>query len=697
MGLLERISQHITKNPYLWTLLGLTVLAAVPRLYQLGSASMWNDEGSSSLFALGILNTGQPIIPGRPEAIPAVDLEVFYSYLEAFSFKLLGISNLSARLPSAVAGILLVPASYLLGARLRNSMTGIALAVLVAFSTELIGWSRQAREYSLLCIVVVLLFLVLERVSNSQTRWVRVSWVCLAAVLAGIAGTSDLGLSILYAPGAVLGLLVYDSFAHPERIPTFFGFPKGFGTLQVMSQAPKYRTRRWLFVAGCLILLTAVAIPLILGAASVSLFQHLVSFTPYKFTLTTYFLTYLAAFYPWIVAFSAIGLFLTIRRKDPRELALLAFLIITILSLSSIISFFTNISGGAPIYERYLTPLIPILFYFAAVGILTCLEVLSRSIKSVYHLIPQGRGARTILVTLGVAVVLLGPSVILPSSATLYQSAVDSSADSTVPWIPFSPFPSDPSALYGLEQPNYQLACDYIETHRAPGDVVAAIWPDVPTFYLGRDQYWIFTNPPTGAAVSVNGTYEYYLTGSIDVTNLTQLEPIMFNTSGWFILDWNSRGAVGGNMSLAVDLLMSPVPMASDVSETLYHWNKLNVSVLLSVLESNRPDLQAAFGNNTTELIDWAAVFGVTSLDSRAILLPIESNLVQLAAPSTVPLAVLIDVYNHRPDLQREFPEVIAKENFTGLLKWADMVVTGQISDPAYATLEPYASYYEMY
>jgi 4-amino-4-deoxy-L-arabinose transferase-like glycosyltransferase len=698
MSFAGAMARHFTRYSYLWTLLGLTLLAALPRLYQLGAASMWNDEGSSSLFALGILNTGLPIIPGRPEALPAVDFETFYSYLEALSFRLLGISNESARLPSALAGIFLVPASYMLGSRVRDRATGITLATLITFSTELIAWSRQAREYALLALVVVLTFLVLERLSRSTGARERFGWIGLSLLLAGIAATSDLGLFLLYMPGAILGLVVFHSFAHPELIPSFFGFHNGFGSPWDRSNLRKHRTRRWLFLSGCLTAITIVAFPpKALAAPAASFFRAVLSSSPYTFTLTPFYVSYLATYYPWIVAFGAVGFYLAIRRQNPGELGLLAFFITTLAALSSIISFFTNVSGGAPLYERYLTPTIPILFYFASVGILTCLKVVYRSFRTLPRLLPRGQAVKAPLVALTVSLALLGPSVILPSTAMVFPSAIYSSANSTVPWVPFDPFPAHPSALYEIEQPNYALACAYISEHRAPGDVVAAIWPETPMFYLGTVQYWVFSNPPPGAAVDVRGTYEYYLTGATEVSDLSQLEQIMFNTSGWLIVDRNSEGALGGNMTLAVGFLMDLVPAASDDSEALYHWPQLNVTVVLELLESHRPDLQSAFGNNTTALIDWAAVYGVTSPDSRGLLLPIEGDLLGLVTNSTRPLAVLLDVYNHRPDLQAKFPQVVGQENFAGLLHWADEVVSGDISDSAYSSLEPYASYYEKY
>jgi hypothetical protein len=71
----------------------------------------------------------------------------------------------------------------------------------------------------------------------------------------------------------------------------------------------------------------------------------------------------------------------------------------------------------------------------------------------------------------------------------------------------------------------------------------------------------------------------------------------------------------------------------------------------------------------------------------------LEGYLVNASSSAVKPLAVLLNVFNDRPDLQSMFPMVL-QSNFTALIHWAHEVVTGQIQDPAYSVLEPYASYY---
>ena len=55
-----------------------------------------------------------------------------------------GLHDWSARLPSVIAGALLVPASFLLGRAVAGPIPGLALAAFVALAGPLVEWSRQA-------------------------------------------------------------------------------------------------------------------------------------------------------------------------------------------------------------------------------------------------------------------------------------------------------------------------------------------------------------------------------------------------------------------------------------------------------------------------------------------------------------------------------------------------------------------------
>jgi 4-amino-4-deoxy-L-arabinose transferase-like glycosyltransferase len=81
---------------------------------------------------------------------------VFHSILVFFSTQIFGIQPWAVRLPAFVAGVLLVPAVYWLAKRLYDRWTGLAAALLVSLSPSLIGYSTNARGYTLVALFTLL-------------------------------------------------------------------------------------------------------------------------------------------------------------------------------------------------------------------------------------------------------------------------------------------------------------------------------------------------------------------------------------------------------------------------------------------------------------------------------------------------------------------------------------------------------------
>jgi hypothetical protein len=80
------------------------------------------------------------------------------------------------RLPTTVAGILMVPASYLLGRRLYSRETGILSAALVAVFPPLITYSVLARGYAFLHLFTLLIFIFGDQLREGKNRFV---WILL--------------------------------------------------------------------------------------------------------------------------------------------------------------------------------------------------------------------------------------------------------------------------------------------------------------------------------------------------------------------------------------------------------------------------------------------------------------------------------------------------------------------------------------
>lgn len=137
-------------NRYLLALALITVMAVIFRLDRI-YAPFGHDEAytfiafsSNSLF----------------DTITAYHLpnnHVFHSVLVNIVTHLLGIQPWVVRLPAFIAGVLMVPAAYLLAKTLYDKETALASALLAAYSPALVSYSTNARGYTILALITLLL------------------------------------------------------------------------------------------------------------------------------------------------------------------------------------------------------------------------------------------------------------------------------------------------------------------------------------------------------------------------------------------------------------------------------------------------------------------------------------------------------------------------------------------------------------
>src|SRR3990167_4049346 len=160
------------KDKYLQALLGITILGFILRIYSLSSQSIWMDESFSMNAAYEILEKG----------IPLLDSGAFYGlgyllhlYLMAF-FILLFPDVWGARFLSVIFGTLTIPLAYYFAKTVfdetfseKGSNKGFLFAVIIAFSTIEIAWSRQARMYSQLQFFFLLSLLLFYKFNLAKT------------------------------------------------------------------------------------------------------------------------------------------------------------------------------------------------------------------------------------------------------------------------------------------------------------------------------------------------------------------------------------------------------------------------------------------------------------------------------------------------------------------------------------------------
>ena len=131
----------ILEKPFL-TISILLVLCAYLFFFRLGNMALTDpDETFYAQTAKEMLHRGDwatPYIYGKPQ----FEKPILIYWLVASSYKIFGINETSARLPSAIFGLLGVIAMYLLGKLLFNKRAGFLSAIILATNAEYIILSR---------------------------------------------------------------------------------------------------------------------------------------------------------------------------------------------------------------------------------------------------------------------------------------------------------------------------------------------------------------------------------------------------------------------------------------------------------------------------------------------------------------------------------------------------------------------------
>ena len=182
-----------------WCVLAITLVALWTRTADLGTRAYHHDESQHAAFSYYYAADGNyrhdPLLHGPLQF-----------HVMALFFTLLGDSDVTARLPHALAGTALVAAPLLLRRRLGGGGT-IAAAVLITVSPSMLYFSRFAREDALVALPTFLAFAAVWRYrEDPRLRWL----VLLSASLALSFATKESA----YLTAAVLLLYLDAAVAH---------------------------------------------------------------------------------------------------------------------------------------------------------------------------------------------------------------------------------------------------------------------------------------------------------------------------------------------------------------------------------------------------------------------------------------------------------------------------------------------------
>ena len=106
---------------------------------------------------------------------------VLHTIFVRMSYLLFGDSPLAVRLPALLAGVLMAPLTYYVARRLYNRSAAVVSAALVAAAPVLIGYSTDARGYTMLCMITLGGFGLGIYVLNHKNR---AAWLLLSVLSA---------------------------------------------------------------------------------------------------------------------------------------------------------------------------------------------------------------------------------------------------------------------------------------------------------------------------------------------------------------------------------------------------------------------------------------------------------------------------------------------------------------------------------
>ncbi|MDQ5943368.1 MAG: Membrane protein [Patescibacteria group bacterium] len=155
-----------------------TLVGAVVRWALIAKSSIWHDEGFSIMLSL---RTPIEIWAGSARDVhPPMYYELLHYWMQLFGSSVSAIRSLSV-----VAGVLIIPLSFLIVKKMFGARAGVLTAFFVALSPFLIRYSIEARMYGVLGVFTLLaLYAVVILVHHPKNNWAYLLYAL--AVAAGL-------------------------------------------------------------------------------------------------------------------------------------------------------------------------------------------------------------------------------------------------------------------------------------------------------------------------------------------------------------------------------------------------------------------------------------------------------------------------------------------------------------------------------
>jgi 4-amino-4-deoxy-L-arabinose transferase-like glycosyltransferase len=161
-------------------------VAAALTLPALGSTSLWDiDEGLNAEAAREMFESGDYVVPNFNFKPRTAKPPLLY-WLQAAAYNALGVSEFAARVPSAIAAVLVGLLTYRLGRRMFSPVTGLLAALILLSNVEMTVLSQAATPDAVLLLCLVLtMTLFWEGYAAGGGRWLWITgFGCGLAALA---------------------------------------------------------------------------------------------------------------------------------------------------------------------------------------------------------------------------------------------------------------------------------------------------------------------------------------------------------------------------------------------------------------------------------------------------------------------------------------------------------------------------------
>lgn len=188
----------------------LSAMGSLLFFFQLGDASLWDvDEGRNATASLEMMERGEWIVPTFNSELRAHKPVLLY-WLQIFAYYLFGISEFSARLPSALAALGTVLLCYELARHMFGARTGFWSGCIVVSTPMLCGAARFSNPDALLnCFVV--LTMTLFWIGRS---WRPSLWFAAMGAASGLAVLAKGPVGLVLPGGIIFLYLLWERQLH---------------------------------------------------------------------------------------------------------------------------------------------------------------------------------------------------------------------------------------------------------------------------------------------------------------------------------------------------------------------------------------------------------------------------------------------------------------------------------------------------